>query len=374
MRILITGGGTGGHLFPGIALAEEFQRRSRSHRLLFVGSKKGLEERVLPSLGYELKTISGVAMLGTRPLQKLLGVLALLSGVVQALVIVLRFGPHLVIGTGGYASASVILAAWALGKETAICEQNSIPGFTNRILAKAVKKVFIAFEESCRFFPKEKTVLTGNPVRRSVREKASLTKGDAERVCFLVLGGSQGARSINRAMVEGLATLAPWRDRLEVIHQTGFSDIAWVEEGYAQAQFRATVSAFITDMAEVYQRADLVIARAGALTVSEVLVWGKPAVYIPYPYAAYNHQEMNARAVMEHGAARIMLDKDLTGERLGMMLIELLQHPEELRRMGEKARALARPDAAKSVVDHYCREEGVPGGEPLDERAEIPTR
>lgn len=362
MRILITGGGTGGHLFPGIALAEEFQRRSRSHVVLFVGSRKGLEERVLPPLGYALETISGVALLGARPLQKLVGVFALLAGMVQALVIVLKFRPQLVVGTGGYASASVILAAWVLGRETAICEQNSIPGLTNRILARLVKKVFIAFEESYRFFPKERTFLTGNPVRRTVRERAAVARTGGERFCLLVLGGSQGARSINRSMVEALATLAPLRERLEVIHQTGFADVAWVEEAYAQKQFRARVCAFITDMAEAYLPADLVIARAGAITVSEVLVWGKPALYIPYPYAAYNHQEVNARVVAEQGAARIVLDKDLTGERLGTTVIELLQHPEELRRMGTRARALARPEAAKAVVDHYCREEGEPAG------------
>lgn len=357
MRILITGGGTGGHLFPGIALAEEFQRRSRGHGVLFVGSKKGLEERVLPPLGYALKTISGTGMIGAAPLQKLVGLFALAAGVVQALAIILKFRPHLVIGTGGYASASVILAAWALGKETAICEQNSIPGLTNRLLAKVAKNVFIAFEESFRFFPKEKTFLTGNPVRRMVREGAAATRVPGERVCLLVLGGSQGARSLNQSMVEALAALAPWRNRLEVIHQTGFADVGWVEEAYAKKQFSARVLAFITDMAEAYAAADLVIARAGAITVSEVLVWGKPALYIPYPYAAYNHQEVNARVVAEQGAARLMLDKDLTGERLARAVVELLQDHEELQRMGTQARALARTDAAQAVVDHYCREE-----------------
>lgn len=357
MRIVITGGGTGGHLFPGIALAEEFQRRSRSHRVLFVGSTKGLEERVVPPLGYALKTICGVGVIGVTPLQKVLGVLALGAGVAQALAIVLKFRPDLVIGTGGYASASVILAAWILRKDTAICEQNSIPGLANRLLARVANKVFIAFEESFQFFPRQKTFLTGNPVRRMVREGAGAARNPAERLCLLVLGGSQGARSINRAMVEALGTLAPWRDRLEIIHQTGFADVGWVEEGYAKQRFSAKVTAFINDMAEAYAAADLVIARAGAITVSEVLVWGKPALYIPYPYAAYNHQEVNARVVAERGAARLMLDKDLTGERLAGALIALLRDPEDLRRMGTHARALARPDAAQAVVDHYCRDE-----------------
>ena len=354
MRILITGGGTGGHIFPGVALAEEFHDRNFRNWIVFVGTRKGIEQRIIPAMGYELKTIAGAGLLGSGLAHKFAGLIQFLIGLFQALIIIRTFKPDLVIGTGGYVSAPVILAAWVFGIETAICEQNSVPGLTNRILGRLTKKIFIAFEGCFGFFPRQKTFLTGNPVRREFLMKPSLQRKKGNRFCILILGGSQGAHSINRAIVEALDKLEPFRDKLEMIHQTGFQDFSWVKDAYAKKKFQAKTSPFIKEIVFAYWPADLVISRAGAITLTELLVCGKPSILIPYPHAAYNHQESNAKILADQGAAQVILDRDLDGLSLGNKILYLLNHPEDLNEMGEKARALSRPEAAKAVVDHYC--------------------
>jgi UDP-N-acetylglucosamine--N-acetylmuramyl-(pentapeptide) pyrophosphoryl-undecaprenol N-acetylglucosamine transferase len=276
-------------------------------------------------------------------------------GFFQALWLISWFKPDLVLGTGGYASVSVLLAACLWRKESAICEQNSIPGLTNRILGKFVKKVFIAFEESDLFFPRKKIVHTGNPVRKEFLSRSTFPGKKGDKFTLLILGGSQGARSINQAIIECLDSMAPLRDTVEIIHQTGFQDFPWVKEAYEKKGFNAHVAPFITDMASVYGKADVVVSRAGAITITEILVSGKPSVLIPYPYAAYNHQEMNAKSLVDKGAAQMILDKDLK-DNIGDMILHLINHPEELKAMGDKAKALARPDAARVIIDHYFPE------------------
>lgn len=354
MRTVIAGGGTGGHLFPGIALAEELKSRSLNNVVIFVGTKKGIEQRIIPPMGYELKTISGAGIIGGNQLQRVKGFFQFLIGFFQALWLIRSLRPDLVLGTGGYASVSVILAAYLLRVETAICEQNSIPGLTNRVLGRLVKKVFIAFKESSTFFPRKKIFFTGNPVRKEFFvQSPRFKKGD--RFTLLILGGSQGARSINRGMIECLNSMAPLRDTVELIHQSGFQDFSWVKETYEKKGFKAEVAPFITEMASVYGRADLVVSRAGAISITEILVSGKPSVLIPYPYAAYNHQEMNAKILADKGAARMILDKDLRND-LGEMILYLINHPEELKVMGDKAKVLAHPEAARVIIDHYFPE------------------
>lgn len=355
MRTVIAGGGTGGHLFPGIALAEELKSRSLDNVVMFVGTKKGIEQRIIPPMGYELKTISGAGIIGGSPLQRIRGFFQFLIGFFQALWLIRSLRPDLVLGTGGYASVSVILAAYLLRVETAICEQNSIPGLTNRVLGRFVKKVFIAFEESDVFFPRKKLFFTGNPVRKEFLYQSHFLKKKGERFTLFILGGSQGARSINQGMIECLDSMTPLRDTLEIIHQTGFQDFTRVKEAYEKKEFKAEVAPFITGMASVYGRADLVVSRAGAISITEILVSGKPSVLIPYPYAAYNHQEMNAKILTDKGAARMILDKDL-GNNLGEMILHLINHPEELKAMGDKAKILARPEAARAIIDHYFPE------------------
>ena len=358
MRVVIAGGGTGGHLFPGIALAEEFKSRTSHNVIIFVGTKKGIEQRIIPKMGYELKTIAGAGILGRSPLQKMKGLVQFLIGFFQALFLLRSLKPDLILGTGGYVSASVILAAHLLGMEGAICEQNSIPGLTNRVLGRFVKKIFIAFEESEVFFPRKKVFLTGNPVRKEFFLQSFSPQKEEDKFTLLILGGSQGARSINQSVVECLAYLGPLRDKVEIIHQTGFHDFFWVKEAYGKKGFKGEVRPFITEMVRVYMCADLVISRAGAITLTEILISGKPSVLIPYPHAAYNHQEMNAKNLVHKGAARMILDKDLSGGTLGEEIVYLINHPEKLKEMGEKAKSLARPGAARAIVDHYYYPEG----------------
>jgi len=212
MLTIIAGGGTGGHLFPGIALAEELKSRSLDNVVIFVGTKKGIEQRIIPPMGYELKTISGAGIIGRSPLQRARGLFQFLIGFFQSLLLIRSLRPDLVLGTGGYASVSIILAAYLLRVETAICEQNSIPGLTNRMLGRLVKKVFIAFEESDTFFPRKKIYYTGNPVRKEFLSQSFFSKRKGDRFTLLILGGSQGARSINQGMIEGLDSMASLRD------------------------------------------------------------------------------------------------------------------------------------------------------------------
>jgi UDP-N-acetylglucosamine--N-acetylmuramyl-(pentapeptide) pyrophosphoryl-undecaprenol N-acetylglucosamine transferase len=360
MRVIISGGGTGGHLFPGIALAEEFQSRSAPVGITFVGTKKGIEQRTLPGLGYELKTISGAALLGEGALRKLTGLIQLMIGVIQASGLIRELKPDLVIGTGGYASAPVLLAAWLWGITTAICEQNSVPGLTNRLLGRVVRHVFVAFEESYDFFPQHKTSLSGNPVRKTFLKDLGKEQERSARFCLFIVGGSQGAQHINRAMIEALEALMPHKERMEIIHQTGSDDFTRVRKAYETKQLKATVAPFITDMVSAYRRAHLVISRAGALTLTELSICGRPSVLIPYPHAAYNHQEINARVLVDRGAAQLILDKELTGAALGETIVHYLHHPEELAEMGSKALALARPEAAKTIVDtcYHLSEKG----------------
>jgi UDP-N-acetylglucosamine--N-acetylmuramyl-(pentapeptide) pyrophosphoryl-undecaprenol N-acetylglucosamine transferase len=281
----------------------------------------------------------------------MIGIGYFVIGLLQAFVITARYRPRLVVGTGGYVSAPVLIAAWALRIETAICEQNSIPGLTNRMLGKLVKHVFVAFEDTIQFFSKEKTVCTGNPVRREFLQGMRTERQTDQRFCILILGGSQGARSLNQGMVSTLDRLRPLGDKLEFIHQTGFRDCAWVQEAYEVRNLIAKVAPFIDDMSNAYRKADLVLSRAGAITVTEVLVSGKAAILVPYPHAAYNHQEMNARAVVDKGAARMILDKMLNDETLGNAILNLYHDPQLVHEMGIKARCLAEPEAAQSIVN-----------------------
>ena len=352
MRIIIAGGGTGGHLFPGIAIAEEFTERTTANRIMFVGTKRGLEERIIPTLGYDLRIITSAGILGGSMMTKIIGLGFFVVGLLQSFAIIVRFRPQLVVGTGGYVSAPVVMAAWVLHIKTAICEQNSIPGLTNRMLSKLVAHVCIAFEDSMRYFPRQKTVCTGNPVRKAfLSSVATQAQKRSGTFCLLILGGSQGAHSLNSAMVAALDRLDSLRDSLHVIHQTGVTDHRKVAEAYEEKGFSAEVAPFIDDMAAVYHKADLVVSRAGAITLTELLVCGKPAILVPYPHAAHNHQEMNARAVVEEGAAAMILDGDLSKETLEKAILNLYHDPERLERMAVKARNLARPEAAQVIVD-----------------------
>jgi len=354
-RLLIAGGGTGGHLFPGVAIAEELRAREPDAVIRFVGTKRGIEARVLPELGWDLTLIevSGLKTVGV--LGAIRGLLRLPRALWQARRIVKQHRPDAVIGVGGYASGPVVLMARLRGIPTAICEQNSIPGLTNKILGRIARAVFLSFEESKRFFRPKKIVMSGNPVRRDLLQKlvaAAPAPADGA-VHVLVCGGSQGAVAVNELAAQALAQLAR-TTKLAIVHQTGEKDLAATEQRYAAAGVAADCRAFIKDMAAAYQRADLVVGRAGATTVAELAIAGKPAIFIPYPFAADNHQELNAREMADAGAALMFRQADLTADKLVEALRPLLD-PGKRAEMGTAMRRLARPGAAAAVVDWVTR-------------------
>lgn len=355
-RLMIAGGGTGGHLFPGVAIAEELRAREPGAAVRFVGTAKGIEARVLPDLGWELDLIevSGLKTVGT--LGALKGLLRLPRALLQARRVLKAFRPDAVIGVGGYASGPIVLMARLAGIPTAICEQNSIPGLTNKLLGRVARAVFLSFAESQRFFKARKVHMTGNPVRRDLLGKL-LTVGATpatpdDAVHVLVCGGSQGAVAVNELASAALASLAP-TTKLSIVHQTGERDLAATTQRYAAAGLAADCRAFIKDMASAYQRADLIIGRAGATTVAELAIAGKPAIFIPYPFAADNHQEINAREMATAGAALSFRQADLTAAGLADALRPLLTEPATRARMGAAMKALAKPGAAAAVVD-WC--------------------
>ena len=353
MRVIIAGGGTGGHLFPGVAIAEEIKARDPSSEVLFVGTQRGIEARVLPKLGLPLELIDASGLKTVGIAGALRGLAKVPRAILQSRRIVRQFRPDAVIGVGGYASGPLVLAAWMARIPTAILEQNSIPGLANKILGKFVRAVFLAFDETRRFFAPRRVVMSGNPIRRALRDKllaaapAAAPGGTLRVFCF---GGSLGAKAVNALMVDAAAALAARGVSLELVHQTGADERVATEERYRAAGVAADVRDFIDDMASEYQRADLVIARAGATTVAELAAVGRPAILIPYPFAADNHQERNAAALADAGAALVFRQSELDGETLASAIEGLVKDREKLGRMREAMRALARPDAAAEIA------------------------
>lgn len=353
MRLIIAGGGTGGHLFPGIAIAEEFKERNKKNEVLFVGTEKGIEARMLPKLGWSLRLIPAEGIKGKGTLSKVRAVYKLVPGFFESIRTIKEFKPETVIGVGGYASAPMLLAARYSGIKTAIHEQNALPGLTNRTLGKIVDRVFVTFPDSSSYFSSGKVLVSGNPLRKEIVEGLGRSAGGsrhAKKRTVLIFGGSAGAHRINMAALE-MIRLMNEPDRWNIIHQTGEKDYKEVKEGYIEADWTADVRPFIYDMVSAYKEADLVICRAGATTVSELAAAGKPAILIPYPYAADDHQRVNAGSLVNAGGAVMLLEKELSGERLASEVDRLLGDRERLIKMGELARKMARLDAAKVVVD-----------------------
>jgi UDP-N-acetylglucosamine--N-acetylmuramyl-(pentapeptide) pyrophosphoryl-undecaprenol N-acetylglucosamine transferase len=347
MRVILAGGGTGGHLFPGLAVAREFQRRDAMTGILFIGTAQGIEVRTLPREGFKLELLSvkGLKGRGARGLlDALYGVPASLW---RCLKIIGEFHPDLIIGLGGYASGPMVLAAALRRIPRAIMEQNLRPGFTNRLLARFVNRVFTSYADSANFFAGCKVMETGNPVRW--RSLPALPKG--EKFTLFVFGGSAGARRINFSVVDALKLLADLAPRMQIIHQTGQADLAAIKAAYAGLPFDAEVTPFIEKMDEAYARADLVVCRSGATTVAELTAFGKAAILVPYPYAIYDHQRGNARALEARGASETILDQDLNGEKLAERLRFYCAAPERLAAMAQAARAMGRPEAAARIVD-----------------------
>lgn len=356
IRVIMAGGGTGGHLYPGLALAEEMRDRWGAE-ILFIGTNYGVEAKVLPATDYTFKRIWMRGLRRKLTPGNLLFPVRLLVSIGQSLWIMRRTRPHLVVGTGGYVSGPALIAARLLRVPAAIQEQNSYPGLVNRLLGKWVDQVHLTYESSKAYFKNpENLYVSGNPVRvqpGAVGQAAARRAFDLDESGFtlLVFGGSQGAHALNDVLVAALQDLlrAP---HLQILWATGTADFRGLQTRIKEFSQRVHVRPYIEDMPAAYAAADLVLCRAGASTLAEITACGLPAILVPYPHAAANHQTFNARVLEAEGAARVILERDLTPERLTETVLGLLRQPEERTAMRAAARRIARPDAARIIVDH----------------------
>lgn len=349
MKVLIAAGGTGGHIYPGIAIANEIIDRDPASEVLFVGTARGLEKRLVPDNGYQLALINSAGLKNVGFAGKLKGVVVLPRSFWEARKIIREFKPSVVVGAGGYVSGPVVLMAHLMRIPTLIMDSNALPGFTNRRLSKYADKAALTFEAALPYFG-SKGVVTGNPVRKEffgIPDREPLVP-----INILIFGGSQGAKAINDAVVEALPHLAEQRANMHITHQTGENQFETVREAYSAAGWDGVqVRAYISDMVEAFASADLIISRAGATTCAEVSAAGRAAIMIPLPTAADDHQRKNAEAMAAKGAGRMILQSDLTGERLAAEIIELINSPQEIAEIGVAARRLSKPDAASATVD-----------------------
>ncbi|MCL2178385.1 MAG: undecaprenyldiphospho-muramoylpentapeptide beta-N-acetylglucosaminyltransferase [Proteobacteria bacterium] len=351
MKLLVAGGGTGGHIFPGIAVAEELTTRAPNNEVVFVGTQQGIEAKVVPQAGFRLCTIPSRGLKRVGFWKKLWGFLLLPFSFLAAWGVLRREKPDFVLGVGGYSSGPLVLTAVFLRIPTAIQEQNAAAGVTNRILGRFVKAVFLAFEQAAKDFSPRKIHVVGNPVRRKLFDNYLRSSSPHPGFNILVFGGSMGARGINLRMREALAFLEDLKGELHFVHQTGKNDLSEVQTAYEGRQFSAEVLPFIDDMSSVYARSELIICRAGAVTLAELTVCKKPSILIPFPYAADDHQTKNARAMEEAGAAIVFLEAELTGECLAAEIRALVKDAERRLRMERCAGLMGRPEAAKELVD-----------------------
>lgn len=352
MNIVIAAGGTGGHLYPAVALAREFLRRDPHAGILFVGTARGIESKVLAHEGFELRLIAAKPVMGRGFVQAATALLSLPIGIWQSIGILRRQRADLVIGVGGYTSPAVLAAAFLLGIPRVILEPNAYPGMANKAVGPFAQRVFLAFESAAGAFAPSKVRVVGTPIRRAFFEGADAPPAPRSqgRMTLLIFGGSQGAKAINSAMIEALPDLVDMRERLAVTHQTGDADQARVSTAYQTAGFHAEVVPFLYDMPRVLRAADLVVSRAGAMTIAEVTACGKPAILIPLPQAIYNHQARNAQVMESAGAAVVLPQAELTGPKLARTIKELLQDPARLTRMSARSLAMGRTDAAAAIV------------------------
>ncbi len=343
----IAAGGTGGHLFPGIAVADELRRRDPGTRVVFAGTPRGLEQRLVPRAGYELRLLPILPLNGVGAWGAVRGLVALPLALVRAAALLRRERPAAVLGIGGYAGGPLALVSALLGVRTVILEPNAKPGFTNRVLRPFAARAACAYEETRGYFG-TKGIVTGNPVRGGfARLKA---KQHRPPFTLLAFGGSQGSRVLNEALVAALPLL-PGRERLHLVHQAGPVAQGAVAAAYARAGREAEVVAFLDDMEQRFAQADVVLSRSGATTCAELLVAGKAALLVPFAKAADDHQRTNAAALQRAGAALMLEEKDLSGAALAAALVGLLDEPARIEAMEERARALGRPDAAARVAD-----------------------
>jgi UDP-N-acetylglucosamine--N-acetylmuramyl-(pentapeptide) pyrophosphoryl-undecaprenol N-acetylglucosamine transferase len=351
MRVLIAAGGTGGHIYPGIAVAQEIMRRDSTAKVLFVGTARGLETRLVPQAGFELSLIDSAGLKNVSLVARLKGLAILPKSFVSARRLIRAFKPDVVVGAGGYVSGPVVLMAAFSGRPTLVMESNALPGWTNRVLARFVNRAAVSFEQALPYF-RGKGVVTGNPVRREFFEIPPKIR-EPGKLSLLIFGGSQGARALNEAMVAALPLLKSLPVTLRIRHQTGPADFERVKAAYAAAGWNenAEVRSYIDDMMSDFAAADLVICRAGATTTAELIAAGKASIMVPFPYAADDHQRKNAEALQAAGAARMIVQQELSGERLVKEIATLAREPQQIARMEEASRRLAHGDSAVAATN-----------------------
>jgi UDP-N-acetylglucosamine--N-acetylmuramyl-(pentapeptide) pyrophosphoryl-undecaprenol N-acetylglucosamine transferase len=356
MRVIVAGGGTGGHVIPALAIAQEL--RSRYHaQVVFVGTQRGIETRLVPAAGFDLHLIEVGALKRVSMQTRFRTMLELPRAMIASVKLVREFRPDVMIGVGGYASGPAMLAAGMMGIPTLAFEPNVVPGVANRLVAPMVSAAAVHFEATCRYF--RNCRVTGVPVRREFF-RVPVRPNDA-RPTLLVFGGSQGAHAINQAVLAALAGLLEAVPAIHIIHQTGEKDYAAAQAVYQRTMISAEVSPFIDDMPGAFARADLLLCRSGASTVAEITAAGKPAIFVPLPTAADDHQYHNAAALAQADAARLLPQSELSGERLVSEIASLLCDRPQLARMSEAARRFAYPDAAAKIAALAARAAGVPG-------------
>ncbi|MBV9496532.1 MAG: undecaprenyldiphospho-muramoylpentapeptide beta-N-acetylglucosaminyltransferase [Acidobacteria bacterium] len=357
--LMVAGGGTGGHIYPAIAIAREFLARDASRRVTFVGTQRGLEKTIVPKAGFPLEFIDVGGLKGKGPVDLIKNLFRLPLGFVQAWKLVGKHRPSVVLGVGGYSSGPVLLAAKLRGIPTIVHESNAYPGLTNRLLARFVSVVAVGFEEALGRMKAKNGVVTGNPIRAEFFLTSNQQPATSNRRRLLIFGGSQGSRVINNAMTAALMFLARMKDELEIVHQTGPHDLDTVQAAYRASAFAsARVVPYLDPMADEIAAADLVVSRAGAMTVGELAAAGRPSVFIPFAAATNNHQELNARVVEKAGGGVVITEADLTPERLAAAIADILGDAQKARHMGEAAGGLAVPDATKKIVDYIEKIEG----------------
>jgi len=349
--LMIAGGGTGGHIYPAIAIAQEFIARDPKRRAVFVGTQYGLEKMIVPKAGFPVEFISVGGLKGKGGVDLIRNLARLPAALAQAWGVVGRHKPNVVLGVGGYASGPVLLAARMQGIPTAIHEQNAFPGLANRLLAKFVKAVAVAFPDAGPRMKRADAVVTGNPIRKEFFEaKRQPTTDNRQRL--LIFGGSQGSHILNEAMTGALLFLARLKDRLSIVHQTGPKELDPVREAYRTSAFAdARVVPYLDPIVDEIATADLIVSRAGAMTIGELAAVGRAAILVPFAAATNNHQELNARVVEKAGGAVVITESQLSPEKLAMTITEILNDSARVARMGAAARSLAAPEATKKIVD-----------------------
>jgi UDP-N-acetylglucosamine--N-acetylmuramyl-(pentapeptide) pyrophosphoryl-undecaprenol N-acetylglucosamine transferase len=353
LNIVFAVGGTGGHLFPAIAIAQEFMARNCANRIIFLGTGKPIEVSVLSEYGFVSRKICAEGIKGRGFFRQVRAILIMVRGVFQSIRILKSDKPDLVVGMGSYSAAPVVLAAWLNRIPVVLCEQNVLPGIANRLLSRIADTVCVSFKDTLGNLPRSKIRFTGNPVRIEILQAKQKKKEMKGAFTVLVLGGSQGAHGINMAVIEALGTLRQI-ENFFFIHQTGDTDENIVRTAYEKNQIPCEVKAFFKNMARIYERADLVICRAGATTVAEVSALGKPSIFIPFPHAADDHQVLNARNLCAAGASEMIFEKDLTGEFLAEKILNLAKNPMQLEKMAAISASLGHPDAAVNIFDECC--------------------